>query len=67
MRALTWALWIWAAVLIVLAMFGAENFQELYGGTLGVQFFLLALVTAGLPALLDLWAYRRFMRRDAGT
>lgn len=67
MRVLAWVLWMLAAIWIALAVFGAENFQELYGGTSGAQFFLLALVTAAVPALLGLWAYRRSMRRDAET
>ena len=50
------------AIWIVFALFGAEEFQELYGGTSGAQFLLLALVPAVLVALIGLWAYRRSMR-----
>ncbi|HEU4895418.1 MAG TPA: hypothetical protein VFT85_06240 [Acidimicrobiia bacterium] len=63
MRILAWVSWLLAGVWIVLAVFGAENFQELYGGTSGAQFFLLALVTAAVPGLVGLWAYRRSTRR----
>jgi hypothetical protein len=58
-RLLAWILWVVAAVWLVMAVFGAENFQELYGGTSGVQFFLLAFLTALVPAGLGWWAYRR--------
>jgi len=67
MRILAWVLWLLAGIWVVLAVFGAENFQELYGGTSGAQFFLLALVTAAVPALIGLWAYRRSRKNDAGA
>lgn len=59
MRIFAWILWIVALVWVVLALFGAENFQELYGGTSGAQFLLLAFVTALVPAGLGWWFYRR--------
>ena len=59
MRIFARTLWILALVWVVLALFGAENFQELYGGTSGAQFLLLALVTAMVPAGLGWWFYRR--------
>lgn len=62
MRILAWVLWVLAAGWIVLALFGAEEFQELYGGTSGAQFFFLALVPAIVVGLIGLWAYRRSMR-----
>ena len=59
MRILALIMWILAAVWIVMASFGAENFQELYGGTSGVQFFTLAAVTALVPIIIGWWAWRR--------
>lgn len=59
MRALALALWAIAAIWIVLALFGAENFQELYGGTSGIQFFGLAVLTALVPTIIGWWAWRR--------
>ena len=52
-------MWIVAVVWVVLAIFGAENFQELYGGTSGAQFFVVAAVIALIPTAIGLWAYRR--------
>ena len=62
MRILAWVLWVVAAVWIVFALFGAEQFQELYGGTSGAQFFFLALGPALVVALIGFWAYRRSLR-----
>ncbi len=62
MRILAWVLWVVAAVWIVLALFGADQFQELYGGTSGAQFFFLALGPAVVVALIGFWAYRRSIR-----
>lgn len=59
MRALAYVMWAAAAVWIVLVLFGAENFQELYGGTSGLQFGLIAGGIALIPILVGLWAYRR--------
>lgn len=67
MRVLAWILWVVAAGWIVFAVFGAEEFQELYGGTSGAQFLSLALVPAVVAGLIGLWAYRRSLRRDAGS
>jgi hypothetical protein len=67
MRILAWVLWGVAAVWIVLAIFGADEFQDLYGGTSGAQFFFLALGPALLVALIGLWAYRRSLRRDTAS
>ena len=64
MRILAWVLWVVAAVWMVLALFGADEFQDLYGGTSGAQFFFLALGPAFVVALIGLWAYRRSLRRD---
>jgi membrane protein DedA with SNARE-associated domain len=57
-------LWASAAVWVVLAIFGAENFQELYGGTSGAQFFLFAFIIA-LPTAIGWWAHRRSRSRRA--
>jgi len=59
MKVLAWVLWVMAAVWVVLAIFGAENFQELYGGTSGAQFFLFAFIIALIPTAVGWWAYRR--------
>lgn len=58
-RILAWALWALAAAWLVLAVSGALNFQELYGGTSGLQAFGVALVVALIPAAIGWWAYRR--------
>ena len=62
MKITAWVLWVVAAVWVVLALFGADQFQDLYGGTSGAQFFFLALGPAVVVALLGLWAYRRSLR-----
>jgi hypothetical protein len=67
MRILVWVLWVLAAVWIVLALFGADEFQDLYGGTSGAQFFFLALGPALVVALIGLWAYRRSLMRDTAS
>lgn len=59
MKLLAWVLWAIAAVWIVLAIFGAENFQELHGGTSGAQFFLVAVIIALIPTAVGWWAHRR--------
>jgi membrane protease YdiL (CAAX protease family) len=59
MRTFAFIMWAVAAVWIVLVIIGAEEFQELYGGTSGLQFFALAGVIALVPLLLGWWAYRR--------
>ena len=59
MRLLAWFLWVVAAVWVVMAVFGAGNFQRLYGGTSGAQLLLLAIATALIPAAIGWWAYRR--------
>lgn len=59
MRVLAFVMWIVAAIWIVMAVFGAENFQEMYGGTSGLQFFALAAAVALVPLLIGWWAYRR--------
>lgn len=59
MRTIALVSWIAAAVWIVMAIFGAENFQELYGGTSGLQFFALAGLIALIPVLIGYWAYKR--------
>lgn len=59
MKILARVLWIVAAVWVVLATFGAENFQELYGGTSGAQFFGVAFIIAMIPATIGWWAHRR--------
>jgi hypothetical protein len=59
MRVLAFVMWILAAIWIVMAVFGAENFQEMYGGTSGLQFFALATAVALVPLLIGWWAYRR--------
>lgn len=51
-----------AAVWVVLAIFGAESFQELYGGTSGAQFFLIAFIIALIPTAIGWWALRRSRR-----
>jgi hypothetical protein len=52
-------MWIVAALWVILAIFGAENFQDLYGGTSGTQFFLIAFIVALIPSAIGWWAYRR--------
>jgi H+/Cl- antiporter ClcA len=64
MKIMAWVLWVLAAVWVVMALFGADQFQDLYGGTSGAQFFFLALSPALVVALLGLWAYRRSLRSD---
>ena len=59
MKTLAWVMWIVSAVWVVLAIFGAENFQELYGGTSGAQFLLFAFILVLIPMALGWWAYRR--------
>ena len=59
MRILAWILWAVAIVWVLLALFGAEEFQEMYGGTSGAQWLLLAVPIALIPAALGWWAYRR--------
>ncbi|HEX6300915.1 MAG TPA: hypothetical protein VF148_10665 [Acidimicrobiia bacterium] len=62
MKVLAWVLWAMAAVWVVLAIFGAESFQELYGGTSGAQFFLIAFIIALIPTAIGWWALRRSRR-----
>lgn len=52
-------MWLVAAVWLLLVSFGADNFQELYGGTSGLQFFLLVGAIAIVPLLIGWWAYRK--------
>lgn len=52
-------MWIIAAVWIAMALFGVENFQEMYGGTSGLQFFLLSVPIALVPIIIGWWAWRR--------
>lgn len=59
MRVLAWVMWLVAAVWLLLVSFGADNFQELYGGTSGLQFFLLVGAIAIVPLLIGWWAYRK--------
>lgn len=59
MRIMAWILWAFAAVWVLMAPFGAQNFQELYGGTSGAQFLGLAVLTALVPALVGWWLYQR--------
>lgn len=59
MRIMAWLLWVLAAVWVVMALFGAANFQELYGGTSGAQLLGLAILTALFPAIVGWWLYRR--------
>ncbi|MEE8374727.1 MAG: hypothetical protein V3S26_00205 [Acidimicrobiia bacterium] len=65
MRMLAWVLWFITLIWIVLALFGAFNFQELYGATSGLQAFLLAFVIGLVPASIGWWAYRRSKRASA--
>jgi len=58
MKILAWVMWIVAVVWVILAIFGAENFQELYGGTSGAQFFLFAFIVGLVPMAIGWWAYR---------
>jgi hypothetical protein len=55
-------MWIVAVVWVILAIFGAENFQELYGGTSGAQFFLFAFIVGLVPIAIGWWAHRRSSR-----
>jgi hypothetical protein len=64
MRILAWVLWVLAGVWIILALVGAEHFEDLYGGTSGALFFFLALGPAVVVALIGVWAYRRSLRTD---
>ena len=59
MRVLAYILWLAAGVWIVLAIVGSAQFQEVYGGTSGIQFFALAAGITFVPILLGWWAYRR--------
>lgn len=59
MRVVAWALWIVAAGWIVLGVFGALGFQELYGELSGLQVFAVVLVVALIPAAVGFWIYRR--------
>lgn len=52
-------MWVVALVWVVLAIFGAASFQELYDGTSGAQFFVAASVIVLIPTAIGLWAYRR--------
>lgn len=63
MRALALVMWIVSVMWIVLALFGAGDFQELYGGMSGIQFFALAALTALIPAAIGWWAWRRHKSR----
>lgn len=64
MRALAVGLWVLAAAWVVAALVGAEQFQEMYGGTSGLQFFALTAVIAVVPILLGWWAFRRGRTRS---
>lgn len=63
MRAVAWALWVLAAVWLVLGVFGAFNFQELYGEMSGLQVFGVVVLIALVPVLVGLWLYRRASSR----
>jgi hypothetical protein len=62
MKTLAWVKWIVAVVWVIPAIFGAENFQELYGRTSGAQFFILAFIVASVPTAVDWWASKRSWR-----
>lgn len=59
MRVVAWVLWALAAVWIVLGVFGALEFQEVYGESSGLQVFAMVLAIALVPALVGWWFYRR--------
>ena len=62
MKTLAWVMWIVVVVWVILAIFGAENFQELYGGTSGAEFVVFAFIVASVPTAVGWWAYRRSSR-----
>ncbi len=64
MRIMAWVLWVLAATWVLMAPFGAANFQELYGGTSGAQLLALAVLTALVPASVGWWLYRRSKARQ---
>lgn len=65
MRIVAWILWVLSAVWVVMALFGAQSFQELYGGTSGAQFLALAVLTALVPTVVGWWLYRRSKAPDS--
>jgi len=58
-KVLALTLWAVAVVWLVLVLFGAIQFQELYGGSSGLQVVLLGVAVGFVPASLGWWAYRR--------
>ena len=59
MKLLAWLLWTAAVIWLAFVVMGALRFQDLYGGSAGVQVALLGLVVALVPAGVGWWAYRR--------
>jgi hypothetical protein len=59
MRLFAWTLWALAGIWMVLVGLGAIEFQDLYGGTAGLQALLLGLAVGLIPAAVGWWAYRR--------
>jgi len=64
MRIIAWVLWALATIWVVLGIFGAVEFQQLYGETSGLQVLALVLVIALVPGLVGWWAYRRSRSRS---
>jgi hypothetical protein len=58
LRLTAWISWAAAVVWLVLVLFGAIEFQELYGGSSGLQVVLLGLVVGMIPASLGWRAFR---------
>jgi hypothetical protein len=56
MKTFARVMWIVAAVWLVLAIFGAEDFHELYGGTPRARFSLFAFIIALIPSANGWWA-----------
>jgi hypothetical protein len=55
MKTLARVMWIVALVWVILAILGAENFQELYGRTSGSQVFVFAFIIASIPTAVGWW------------
>jgi hypothetical protein len=59
MKVLALTLWVAAVVWLVVVLIGALQFQELYGGSSGLEVVLLGLAVGLIPTSLGWWAYRQ--------